>query len=124
MELKFFICKHCGNIAVKVKDAKVPLVCCGEKMHELVPGTTDAALEKHVPVYTVEAGKVKVSVGSVEHPMLPEHFIQFIALQTKQGCQLKHLQPDEKPVAEFAITDDDAVEAVFEYCNLHGLWKA
>ena len=68
MEQKFYICKHCGNIIAKVKDAGVPVVCCGEPMSEIVPGTTDAAVEKHVPVWTVENGIVHVKVGSVEHP--------------------------------------------------------
>ena len=74
MEQKFYICKHCGNIIAKVKDVGVPVVCCGEPMSEIVPGTTDAAVEKHVPVWTVENGIVHVKVGSVEHPMLPEHY--------------------------------------------------
>ena len=89
MEQKFFICKHCGNIIAKVNDSGVPVVCCGEPMSEIVPGTTDAAVEKHVPEYTVEDGVVKVKVGSVEHPMIPEHYIQWISLQTKQGNQRK-----------------------------------
>ena len=81
MEQKFYICKHCGNIIAKVKDAGVPVVCCGEPMSEIVPGTTDAAVEKHVPVWTVENGIVHVKVGSVEHPMLPEHYIEWVSLQ-------------------------------------------
>ncbi len=68
--MKFYVCEHCGNIIVKVKDSKVPVFCCGEKMKELVPGSTDAATEKHVPVVTVSGNKVNVVVGSVEHPML------------------------------------------------------
>ena len=97
MEQKFYICKHCGNIIAKVKDAGVPVVCCGEPMSEIVPGTTDAAVEKHVPVWTVENGIVHVKVGSVEHPMLPEHYIEWVSLQTKQGNQRKELHPGEKP---------------------------
>ena len=68
MEQKFYICKHCGNIIAKVKDTGVPVICCGEPMSEIIPGTTDAAVEKHVPVWTVENGIVHVKVGSVEHP--------------------------------------------------------
>ena len=81
MEQKFYICKHCGNIIAKVKDTGVPVICCGEPMSEIVPGTTDAAVEKHVPVWTVENGVVHVKVGSVEHPMLPEHYIEWVSLQ-------------------------------------------
>ena len=124
MEQKFYICKHCGNIIAKVKDAGVPVVCCGEPMSEIVPGTTDAAVEKHVPVWTVENGIVHVKVGSVEHPMLPEHFIQWIALETNQGSQIKYLQPGQAPEAVFALAEGEQVVSVYEYCNLHGLWKA
>ena len=85
MDVKFYKCMHCGNIAVKVFDAGVPLVCCGEKMVELVAGSQDAALEKHVPAVEVEGNKVVVNVGSVDHPMLEEHWIQFIRLVTAKG---------------------------------------
>ena len=124
MEPKFYICEHCGNIITKLRDSGVPVVCCGEPMKELKAGTTDAALEKHVPVWKQEGGIVSVVVGSVEHPMLPEHFIEFIVLKTKNGVQMKKLAPGEAPKAEFAICEGDEVEAVYEYCNLHGLWKA
>ncbi len=119
MEQKFYICKHCGNIIAKVKDVGVPVVCCGEPMSEIVPGTTDAAVEKHVPVWTVENGIVHVKVGSVEHPMLPEHYIEWVSLQTKQGNQRKELHPGEKPEVCFALCEGDEVEAVYAYCNLH-----
>ncbi len=124
MELKFYICEHCGNIIVKVKDAKVPVMCCGKKMVELVAGTTDAAVEKHVPVYTVDGNAVNVSVGSVEHPMTAEHYIEWIVVETEKGYQIKYLTPADKPAATFALADGDAVKAVYAYCNLHGLWKA
>ncbi len=124
MEEKYYICEHCGNIIAKVKDAGVPVVCCGEKMKELVPGTTDGAAEKHLPVYRVEGNLVTVTVGSVEHPMLEEHSIQWVALQTRQGNQRKALKPGEKPAVTFALCDGDEVEAVYAYCDLHGLWKA
>lgn len=122
--MKFFKCEHCGNIITMVEDKGVPVMCCGEKMKEMIPGTTDAATEKHVPVYEVEGSKVKVSVGEVEHPMLEEHFIQWVALETKEGSQIKYLKPGEKPEVCFEICEGDAVEAVYEYCNLHGLWRA
>ena len=124
MEQKSYICRHCGNIIMKLKDSGVPVVCCGEPMEELKAGTTDGALEKHVPVWELKDGVVSVVVGSVEHPMLPEHFIEFIVLQTKDGVQVKKLAPGEAPKASFALKAGDEVEAVYEYCNLHGLWKA
>ena len=95
MEQKFYICKHCGNIMAKVKDSGVPVVCCGENMTEIIPGTTDAAVEKHVPVYEVKGNIVVVKVGSAEHPMLPEHYIEWVSLQTKQGNQ--HYPPETLP---------------------------
>ena len=107
MELKFYICEHCGNIIAKVKDAGVPVVCCGEKMKELVPNTEDAAQEKHVPVYEVKGNIVEVTVGSTEHPMLDEHFIQWIAVQTNLGNQRKALTPGSAPKAEFALLDGE-----------------
>lgn len=124
MELNFFRCNHCGNIIVKIKDSSVPVVCCGENMQELVPGTTDAAVEKHLPVYETNDSTVTVTVGSVSHPMMPEHFINWVCLQTNKGFQLKYLNPGEEPKAVFALSDGEKVEAVYEYCNLHGLWKA
>lgn len=124
MEQKYFICEHCGNIVTMVQDKGVPVFCCGQKMTPLVPGTVEAAHEKHNPVYTVEGNTVHVKVGSVDHPMLEEHFITWISLQTRQGSQIKYLKPGEAPAADFALTEGDAVEAVYAYCNLHGLWKA
>ena len=124
MEQKFFICERCGNMVAMVKASGVPIQCCGQPMTEIVPGSTDAALEKHVPVYKVEGNKVFVTVGSVEHPMLPEHYIEWISLQTKAGNQRKPLQPGQAPKACFTLCDGDEVEAVYAYCNLHSLWKA
>ena len=121
---KFFVCKHCGNMIGLLHDAGVPMMCCGEKMVELVPNTTDAAQEKHVPVATVEGNKVIVNVGSVDHPMLDEHWIQWVYLETDKGGHRKVLNPGEKPNVVFALTEDEKPLAVYEYCNLHGLWVA
>lgn len=123
MEQRFFICEHCGNIIAMVKSSGVPVVCCGEKMKELIPGTTDAALEKHVPVFEVKDNKVFVTVGEVAHPMIPEHYIEWISLQTNHGNQRKELHPGQEPKAVFALCDGDEVKAVYAYCNLHRLWK-
>ena len=124
MELKFFRCEQCGNIIEMVEDKGVPVVCCGQRMTELVAGTSDGAREKHVPVYEVKDNIVHVKVGEVAHPMIPEHYIEWIVLQTKNGVQRKELNPGDKPEACFALCDGDEVEAVYAYCNLHGLWKA
>ncbi len=122
--MKFYVCNHCGNLIVKIVDKGVPVVCCGEKMTELIPNTTDAATEKHVPVVTVAGNQVTVAVGSVEHPMLPEHFITNIILETDKGYHLAALHPAEKPQAVFLLPEGEAPVAAYEYCNLHGLWKA
>ena len=120
--VKFYICETCKNIITKIVDSKVPVVCCGKPMKELVPGAVDGALEKHVPAVTIEGNTVKVQIGEVIHPMLPEHYIQFIALETKNGVQIKNLKAGEEPKAEFVLADGDEAVAVYEYCNLHGLW--
>lgn len=124
MEQKFYICEHCGKMVALVKESGVPVMCCGQKMTEIIPGTTDAAVEKHVPVYTVENNIVHVKVGEVEHPMTPEHFIEWVSIQTNQGNQRKALKLGDQPEICFALCDGDEVEAVYAYCNLHGLWKA
>ncbi len=122
--MKFFICEHCGNIIAMVCDKGVPVMCCGQKMTEIVPGTTDAAVEKHVPAYEVRDGRLFVTVGSVEHPMLPEHYIEWIAVETNLGNQRKQLAPGAAPKAEFALLEGEEVKGVYAYCNLHSLWKA
>lgn len=124
MELKFYICRHCGNIIAKVKDSGVPVVCCGEKMTEIIPGTSDGAAEKHVPVFKTENSIVHVTVGAAAHPMTEAHHIEWIAIQTKFGNQRRVLDPTGKPEACFAICPGDTVEAAYAYCNLHGLWKS
>lgn len=122
--MKFFVCEHCGNIIAYVKDSGVPVMCCGQKMKEIIPGTVEASTEKHIPVVSVEGNVVNVTVGAVEHPMAEEHFIEWIAVHTKQGNQRKILKPGEKPAAQFALVDGDEFIAAYAYCNLHGLWKA
>ena len=122
--MKFYICSHCGNIIAYVKSSGVPVMCCGEKMQELVANTTDAAVEKHVPVVTVEGQKVVVEVGGVEHPMVEAHYIEWIVLETEKGYQKVDLKPEQAPKAEFALVEGDKVVAAYAYCNLHGLWKA
>ena len=124
MEMKFYRCAHCGQIIAVVKKTGVPIICCGEPMKEIIPGTTDASLEKHVPVYEVKDGKVVVKVGAIDHPMIPEHYIEWVAIQTKFGNQRKSLKPGDAPQVCFRLCDGDDVEAVYAYCNLHSLWKA
>ena len=122
--MEFYVCEHCGNIIVKLTDKKVPVMCCGEKMKLLEAGTTDAAVEKHVPAFTVQDNKVSVQVGSVEHPMIPEHYIEWIVAVTNQGYTVKHLNPSDAPKAEFALAEGVTLQEVYAYCYFLGLWKA
>ena len=121
MAVKFYKCAHCGKVVEKLVDSGVPLVCCGQKMEELVPNTVDASGEKHIPEVTcIDDCKVKIEVGSVPHPMLPEHHISFVFVETENGGV--HVNLKDKPEA-IVCTGHDKPVAVYEYCNLHGLWK-
>ena len=121
MATKIFMCRHCGNVIEKVVDSGVAVVCCGEKMEELVPNTVEASGEKHIPVVTrIDECSIKVEVGSVPHPMLPEHHIAFIYVETEDGGIRINLK--DKPEAIVCTCSSKPV-AVYEYCNLHGLWK-
>lgn len=121
-DLKFLICKHCGNMVTIVKDMGVPIICCGEPMTALQPNRVDASQEKHVPSVTVSGASVIVNIGEAPHPMLDEHHIEWVALETKHGKQFRRLSPCEHPKATFLVEDDTPV-AAYAYCNLHGLWK-
>ena len=121
--MKFYVCKHCKNLVTLLHESGVPMMCCGEKMTELVPGTSDGAFEKHVPAVSVDGNTVTVKVGEVEHPMLENHYIKWVVLETKNGAQIHYLKPGEKPEAVFALAEGDEAIAAYEYCNLHGLWK-
>lgn len=123
--MKFLKCRICGKIIAVVNDRpNVPTICCGEPMKEIPVNTQDGAHEKHVPVFSVKDNIVTVNVGAVNHPMLEAHYIQWIALETNKGNQRKELKPGEAPSAQFALLEGEEVLAVFEYCNLHGLYKA
>ena len=120
---KFFICSVCGNLIEMIDNKGPKVVCCGKTMNELVANTTEASVEKHIPVLNINENKVKVQVGSTLHPMTQEHHISWIYLLTTQGVQRKHLEIDSDPIIEFTLTEDDKVLEAYAYCNLHGLWK-
>lgn len=123
-KLKVYRCAICGNIVTLLHEGGGELVCCGQPMNLLVAGEDDtAATEKHVPIVTREDGKLRVDVGSVHHPMTPEHYIEFVILVTETGVFVEFLKPGAEPVAWFSAPENDDYE-VYEYCNLHGLWKA
>ena len=121
-ELKFLHCKTCGNIITFLESVGVTPVCCGEPMLKLTANTEDAATEKHVPEVTVEGNKVSAVIGSSIHPMVEEHYIQFIVLETDNGFHVRFLEAGQEPKAVFEVNGEKPV-AVYEYCNLHGLWK-
>lgn len=113
-------CALCGNVVGFIKDTGKELICCGQPMTEIKPNSVDASHEKHVPVAVVEGGKIKVKIGSVPHPMLPEHYIEWIAVITENGTERISLAPGMAPEAEFCFKEN---AEVYAYCNLHGLWK-
>ena len=121
-KVKFYKCRYCGNVIEKHHVGSGEIDCCGLEMEELIPNTVDASGEKHIPVVEVSDGRVKVRVGSVEHPMVGEHWIEWIYLETDQGAQIKYLAPNEAPEVEFPIGKEVPL-VVYAYCNLHGLWK-
>ena len=116
---EIYRCTICGNV-VEVEKPGPQLSCCGQPMKLMKENTTDGAKEKHVPVIEAIEGGYRVTVGSVEHPMLPEHYIQWIELITPTDVLRHELKPGDKPIAIFH-TDAKEVTAR-EYCNLHGLW--
>ncbi|MDD4081057.1 MAG: desulfoferrodoxin family protein [Eubacteriales bacterium] len=122
--MKFYYCSHCGNVVMYMFASGVPVVCCGEEMKLLDAGTVDASREKHVPVIQVLGSAVTVKVGAVPHPMEEKHYIPFIVLETTAGYQVRHLKPGQAAQATFALGQEERAVAAYEYCNLHGLWKA
>lgn len=116
----FYRCERCGNIVALIKRGGGTLSCCGQAMTKLTANSTDAAKEKHVPSITEENGKIKVSVGSVPHPMLEDHYIEWIALVSGEKVQFCFLKPGDKPETSF---DAPSSGTVYAYCNKHGLWK-
>lgn len=123
MSSKFFTCTHCGNLALLLRDKGVPLYCCSEPMKRLNAGESGASAEKHAPIYECSEHSVRVRVGQTPHPMEPEHYIEWIALETRLGFQLAHLTPSAAPEAVFPLAEGDAVKAVYAFCNQHDLWR-
>ena len=119
---KFYICEKCGNIVGMIHSSGVNPHCCGQKMSVLEAGVVEASREKHIPEVEVLEGRVRVTVGSVLHPMAEEHSILWVQLETDKGVQRKNLEVGKAPVVEFALAEEKPV-AVYAYCNLHGLWK-
>ena len=115
--LKFYQCEKCNKVIISKDELRI------DGYKEVIPSSTDAAVEKHVPVVTKKCKQVQVNVGSVTHPMSEEHFIGWIALETKKGYQVQYLTANDVPMASFTLATGDKVVAVYAYCNLHGIWK-
>ncbi len=122
LERAFYRCDLCGNLVELIEEGGGELVCCGEPMKLLKANTTDAANEKHVPACTRDGNALRVVVGSVPHPMVDAHYIQWICVAQADKTQRVDLKPGQAPEAVFALEDGPAL--VYEYCNLHGLWQA
>lgn len=121
---KLYKCLKCGQVVAKVKGTACTPFCCGQEMMELNPNTEDAASEKHVPVIVKDGNVVTVKVGDVPHPMVDDHYISPIFLETSEGLRVKELKPGDAPEATFVLADGETVIAAYEYCNKHNLWKA
>ena len=124
MKARYFRCKKCGKVIVMLSERNTPTICCGEEMEERAAGITEASREKHIPVFERTGNIVKVSVGSVAHPMEEQHFIEWIALESSSGVQVRQLTAGNKPEVVFALEESDSVERVLAFCNLHGLWAS
>ena len=121
--VRFYFCPICGNVIGLIDGDMDHVTCCGRKMELMRANTTDASQEKHVPVYEVEGNEIVVKVGEVVHPMEEKHYITFITLVTEDKMMRVDLKPGEEPKASFMLANGEEVVAVYEYCNLHGLWK-
>lgn len=120
-KLGVYKCDICGNIVEVINNGAGDLVCCGQNMNYMEENTVDAATEKHVPVAKVSTDGIKVAVGSVEHPMVQEHYIEWIELVSGNNVCRKELKPGEKPETFFPAKPEQYT--LRAYCNLHGLWK-
>ena len=122
MKTEFYFCEICKSIVTNVNDIETPKICCAKPMKKLQAGITEASHEKHIPVCEMVNDTLKVSVGSVLHPMEEKHYIEWVMVKTDKGEYLKHLEPNSEPIANFCI-NYEKVQEVYAYCNLHGLWK-
>lgn len=120
--MEFYICNHCGNIITFLSNKGAGVNCCGERMTKIIPNSIDASNEKHIPIIKLSDNLVTVCVGSIEHPMSNDHFIEWILLETNNGYQMCHLSASDAPKATFKICDNDKIVATYAFCNLHGLW--
>lgn len=122
MNPNFYYCDICGKVIAVLEDTGVPTECCGQPMQELIPNDTDGGADKHVPVLTREGNTLHVRIGRAPHPMTVDHSIRWIGVCTSDAFLYKELTPGSRPEADFCVGPDERVEAVYAYCNYHGLW--
>ena len=122
--VRFYKCPICGNIVGLIKGDMEHIKCCGKPMDEMIANTTDAAVEKHMPVLSAENGVLKVCVGEVEHPSIEKHWIPFVAVKAGDLVLRRSINATEKPEAIFPLGDFKGEVEVYAWCNLHGIWKA
>ena len=122
--VEFYECEVCGNVMVKLVDGGVTPDCCGAAMKRVKPKSGDAGREKHTPIVLVNGERVTVTVGEVAHPMEEDHFIGFAVLENGRGFDVKELQTNGYPVAQFLLNEDEEAGRVYAWCNKHGLWEA
>lgn len=120
MKTKIYQCKHCGNVVVKTIDSGVKVECCGEPMEEVAVHTFEGGVEKHLPVVTWEPSHLHIEVGSVLHPMSPEHHISFLVIEWENRIEIVWLEG--QPKAD-VCTSCQRPKAIYAFCNIHGLWK-
>ena len=119
---KIYFCRECGCLLDPINKGCDSLSCCGKKMEELIPGSSDGAKEKHVPVVSYDRKSVTVTVGEAGHPMTSDHLIEWIYLKTDKGRYIRYLDTNEHPAFTFTLTDETPLEAS-AFCNKHGLWR-
>lgn len=123
MNVKFCGCERCGSLVAVLRGECDDLSCCGEKMRIMEPNASLGSRDKHAPVVQREGNAVVVCVGEVPHPMVPEHYIAWVCLETNRGIQLVHLTPAEEPKAKFSLMDGEEVRGAYAFCNQHNLWR-
>lgn len=134
--LNFYYCDVCGNLIEVVEASGVTPSCCGQDMIKLLPAKEDVGYEKHVPVIAYkqcitailpdgsckDVCLVRIRVGENEHPMMENHRIEWIFLETDRGVYRRCMKGCENPKTSFFIDKKEQVRAIYSFCNLHGLW--
>lgn len=122
--IEFYRCSVCGNLMIKLVDSGLTPQCCGRDMEILKAGETDGTWEKHIPVWRMDGCKLMVQVGEDLHPMSESHMIVCIVVKTNTGIHIRMFKATDEPEACFKLCKEEEVESIYEFCNVHSLWKA